>query len=78
MVPLSTFSCGHIVYVSAQSFKQLLYAKLPWKRSFEKYKPQGLFSEFYGMSRAEINSWVRKEIKQMSRGESLSENQNIS
>ena len=29
MVPFSTNSCGHSVYVSAQSLKQLLCAKLP-------------------------------------------------
>ena len=41
----------------------------PSKRAFEKYKNRGLFSEFYGMSRFEINNWVRKKIKQMSGGE---------
>ena len=41
----------------------------PLKKAFEKYKTQGLFSEFYGMSRFEINSWVRKKLKQMSGGE---------
>ena len=30
------------------------------------------------MRRLEINNWVSKKIKEMSRGESLSENQNIS
>ena len=36
---------------------------------FQKYKTRGLFSEFYGMSRLEINSWARKKITEMSGGE---------